>query len=119
MEIKEGMYVRTNNGYIGKVTEIVYINDEKRYSLDSTDVYLFADEDIVGEPSEHIIDLIEPGDYVNGKKVGYVDSCTGYFREFYYDDEDHEKEYGNWLEEIETVVTKEQFTKCVYEVKHE
>lgn len=118
MEIKEGMYVRTKWG-IAKVTDIdgefIYV-DRCFQPIDETKC---DKNDIIGEPSEHIIDLIEPGDYVNGKKVGYVDSCTGYFREFYYDDEDHEKEYGNWLEEIETVVTKEQFAKCVYEVDHE
>ena len=122
--IKEGMYVRTNNGYIGKVVEIVYINEEKRYSLDSTDIYLFADEDIIGEPSYDINDLIEVDDYINGSKVIRI-GCKllgpiidGVEMDIYNGIET-EHEFIKYVEDIKSVLTKEQFKRAAYEVKHE
>ena len=119
MEIKEGMYVRTNNGYIGKVVEIVYINEEKRYSLDSTDVYLFADEDIVkitGRTYIHgLLDVIKPGDYVNGSVVTFInDNPLSQYGDPFVLTEKGRVDF----DKIETVVTKEQFAKCVYEIQN-
>ena len=61
-EIKVGDYVRVN-GIIGKVEQIgnslFWIENGSSYSLDNKKV----------KHSKNIIDLIEVGDYVNGKYV--------------------------------------------------
>jgi len=53
MEIKERMYVRTKDGRIGKVVDVFSMimdvdldQKEKRYVLDSSNVYCYCEEDI-------------------------------------------------------------------------
>ena len=127
MKLKEGMYVRYkyhNEQKIGKVDFIIY-NE-------------FADENFIGltnnegifegkilKASFDIIDLIEPGDYVNGYKVISIietDVCG--------DEELTDRniiiEQSNPLaynrailsdDVIENIVTKEQFDSMKYVVE--
>lgn len=73
MEIKKGMYVRTTYG-IGKVNKVdeetcsVYMET----SLPIIDDSRIAYEDLIGEPSYEIIDVIKSGDIVNGRVVENV-----------------------------------------------
>jgi hypothetical protein len=72
---------------------------------------------------DDLLDLIKPGDYVNGEKV-LATKC----KVLYYDEDDgNEVDICNALQldhswiyfdyEIDTVVTKEQFDAISYEVK--
>lgn len=108
-EINVGEYVRTNFG-ICKVTDCVF--DADGVPLWYLDKPFFLREDIVIKHSFNIIDLIEVGDYVNGKYVFDVFEKCGkkYLRidclfSFYSE------------VEIVDVVTYEQFNTIKYEVK--
>ena len=130
-DIKVGEYVRTKNGEIAKVIEVnnynerlvlVYEDDrvETDYTLDRL-VYCggdyfdhFISEEIIAKHSPNIIDLIEVGDYVNGRRVYQV----GYN---YWDDyvlKMSESNYEDFINpySIETIVTKEQFERMEYKV---
>ena len=123
MKLKKGMYVRFKDNkdiqYIGK---LININEYRepcfKYAIEVTwyDDYIFVgDDDIIGEPSFDLIDLIEVGDYVNGEKVTEtmikmrdeqgVFGLPDHYRMFV--DEIH----------IKSVVTKEQFEDIKFEVK--
>lgn len=124
-EIKEGEYIRTSQGYIAKVEDIV----ENVIKVIMCDSNIYCDYEIapvlVGEEqiklitkhSFNIIDLIELGDYVNGHKV----------IEFFYGEDDNEmymtleapfNERAIYVSEkdIKTIVTKEQFNSVMYKV---
>ena len=101
-EIKVGDYVRIN-GIIGKVEQIgnvlFWLEDGSSYSLSDKKV----------KHSTNIIDLIEVGDYVNGK---YVEEINQY-------------KDGKFIialigiideQEIKTILTKEQFEQNSYKV---
>lgn len=139
MELKEGMYVRTENGIIEKINQIydrhttdnivVWLNgygDGKSVFIDDFEEIKFQSINSRGfikkEPSFNIIDLIEVGDYVNGLRVDY----------FMIDEEKSIKEgidekigvvvEGGWVtteyltKDIKSIVTKEQFESMSYKV---
>ena len=124
MELKEGMYVRTNNGKIGKIIDINLGQEEKLYILDSSSVYFYYKEDIskssyslLGNDKEPC--LIEAGDYVNGYKVDYIssygvhiDTYLGNLSEFGFGENEDLIE----IENIKSIVTKEQFESMSYKV---
>ena len=112
MDIKVGEYVRTNEGIIDKVKD--FSNYTSFYHCENgmiIDVYSKCAtylKDIV-KHSFNIIDLIEVGDYVNGK---YVEKINQY-------------ESGKSIialigiideEDIKSIVTKEQFESMEYKV---
>lgn len=108
MVLKKGMYVRTDTG-IGKYIDY---NEIEFGNLKCKATYRQiskASHNLLGNDKEPC--LIEPGDYVNGKKVKYVgvDSYgIGYLV----------MEHEQYLEEdIETIVTKEQFESMSYKVE--
>ena len=118
MKIEVGEYIRTKQGDISKVR---YVDEENIFLEDSvwskndlyekTNVLYFDDEEIT-KHSKNIIDLIEVGDYVNGHLVIDVDNInTGAMREVYCEDD---KDFGIWNENIETIVTKGQFSNMEY-----
>lgn len=132
MELKPNMYARTIKGIV-KINEVIdngvitYEDDFGREWEEETGrkVIRYIDKDgwncgldekEILKASHNIIDLIEVGDYVNGKKVGYIDDCEGAMREYYYDYEDASIDVGHWFEEIKSIVTKEQFSSMEYEV---
>lgn len=144
MEIKEGMYVRTNDGYIGKLLEIrecpsgavhantrqpviEYIFDSPMWDSRCTDGYyddcILDDleiKDIIGEPSYDVIKLLRSDDLV----ILTSEYCEG---EIYrvinvYDDiavvdcfMDGSMNIDN--DDIKSVLTKEQFKRGTYEVR--
>lgn len=73
MEIKVGDYIRTKHGYIIKVDErtvIFNLSDDKKEYVDiESTKYGFCFEEEIKKHSPNIIDLVEVGDYVNGKKI--------------------------------------------------
>lgn len=120
MELKVGMYVRTNLGNIGKIVEEythqnykVSYPEPQEWVLDTgyvlNEALMYNNEDII-KASYNIIDLIEVGDYVNGEKVEEIildnkmqriktTECSTYFKE-----------------DIYSIVTREQFEQMQYKV---
>ncbi len=135
MELKEGMYVRTEKGiakYLGLGKDVLTINDKHYANQHLFDDYIFSvghdwgdtlsneefkniDKYIEKEPSNNLIDLIEVGDYVNGIPVfideeGYLcQTCVNADDEIYYE--------TLKAKNIKSIVTKEQFNSVKYEVK--
>lgn len=108
--------MRTRAGHFYKITRIdenglIYWNKiQCGWSMEQL-------KDIVVKHSKNIIDLVEEGDYVNGRRVIYVDTIE--------DENDNEKlcvfveETQDCIEEneIETIVTHEQFANVEYKVE--
>lgn len=133
LEVEPNMYVRTKEGYICRVLKLkeeitddgyLDFNDIGSASIQKKNV-IKASHTLLGNDKEPC--LIEPGDYVNGYKVvGFV-----------YDDEKSRKEgidkkigvvvginlYDStltyYVDQITTIVTKEQFESMAYKVVKE
>lgn len=113
--MKVGDYVRFYDRDWTEIGKIVgEVEDSHLKVVKCKDGYYDLDNFIKSSPN--IIDLIEVGDYVNGEKVGYIDDCEGAMREYYYESENPNEDCGHWFEEIETIVTKEQFESMSYKV---
>ena len=120
MEIKVNDYIRTKNGKIGKVIDISNVTGQKRKKYlikwKIAKVYYITDMRIQ-KSSKNIIDLIEVGDYVNGSKIIEIDNCKGAMRELYLEGQNPEKECGLYFEQIETILTKEQYEVNCYRLE--
>ena len=119
-EIKVGDYIKTVAGYIGK---IIRYNDGM-YTVQMKDVIIDLYIDDIKNYKENLIDLIEEGDYVNGKEVitdvsntdmetcnGIKHKCIGVSMS--------KSNNITWTIidiEIKSIVTKEQFESIKYEV---
>ena len=121
--MKVGDYVRTRWGCIAKFEGI----HEGFYEFDN----IIMDEssavreelfvDIAEKSSPNIIDLIEVGDYVNGYRVESVDTeyaPYGVYIEIPFVDSESIGCNMDLIrtEEIESIVTKEQFESMEYEI---
>lgn len=116
-----GMYVRTKDGIITKVDdiddEIIYFDkDIYRIYSDGIDFLEKVDLERIIKASFDIINLIEVGDYVNGDKVTRVvprDVCGNEVL-----DNQHIFTINGEIceNEIESVVTKEQFESMSYRI---
>ena len=114
MELKKGMYVRFTrgaiNGYVPpRIAKIVDCSDNELVRIDNWQVILRND---VIKASYNFIDLIEVGDYVNGKEVLNISEFKDGSRYIEFDE-------GRYLcknYQIESIVTKEQFELMKYEV---
>ena len=129
MELKEGMYIRTKyNDFCNMVAirKIDEIDDDGSFWIDDYIIDTYGDEqnklheENVEFASEDIVNVIKPGDYVNGYLVTAVSKDVygetivfvgqrlieeaGYYRSYYSKD-------------IKTIVTKEQFENMAYEVE--
>ena len=111
-EIKVGDYIRIN-GIIGKVEQIgnslFWLEDGSSYSL--------SDKKI--KHSKNIIDLIECGDYVNGREVKHIAMFEGFpdYPKLIFVDEKHlipDDTCEN--DEIRTILTHEQFEQKCYKL---
>lgn len=111
-KLEVGMYVRTKWG-IAKIREIseetIYV-DTCFQPIDETRCYK---EDIIGEPSFNPIDLIEVGDYVNGREV--VDIFYNANDEVIGIDTRGSVDYVE--SDIKSIVTKEQFESMIYKLE--
>ena len=117
--IEVGEYVRTKKGIVGKFKKYlksIYFQGQD-IELENYIIFL-EDEDEVVKHSKNITDLIEVGDYVNGKKVIEADNCKGAIRELYLEGQNPDKDCGIYFEQIETVVTKEQFKSIEYRLEN-
>lgn len=124
--MKVGDYVRTKNYGIAKILNI-YNNTTTNYSsitLDKIDSFgrlgvSITLDNIIGNPSEKPIDLIEVGDYVNGKEV--IKNHYTYMGENFIDlDTNDSWEWGIGkmpTKYIKSIVTKEQFESMKYSLE--
>lgn len=100
MNIEVGEYVRTKQGTIGKAIkkyEKYCVIANRRGEID----VLYEN---IAKHSKNIIDLIEVGDYVNGKEIHEIDENRKRLYSYKKDD------YNIILNrEIQRVLTKEQF----------
>ena len=96
--------------HISQIRDKEYDNQERCNLYRTNDGFVLTDANII-KSSPNIIDLIEKNDYVNGNLVSFVG--TDSIEVFWYKDE------KQWLdkEDINTIVTKEQFSQMDYEVK--
>ena len=117
MELREGMYVRTEDGFIDKV-----INDYKgccnNPNCNCKHVsceHNYYDEENIIKSSDNLIDLVEVLDYVNGYRVDLIDEIDG---RKYLDLHYMECEWRyTFNEDIKSIVTKEMFASVKYEVE--
>ena len=118
MDLKVGMYVRFARGMINgcvpiRIARIVDCSDDVLIKIDNGQCIL---RDDVIKASHNLIDLIELGDYVNGKKVDKISFIYG---EYYIKTKVSNTGNYDYLPEhlIEDIVTKEQFESIKYEVE--
>ena len=115
MDVEEGMYVRTKDGLIDKVI-IDYkgcCNSPNCNCKHVSCEHNYYDEENIIKASDNIIDLIEIGDYVNGKEVLNISEFKDGSRYIEFDE-------GRYLcknYQIESIVTKEMFDSVKYEVE--
>ena len=104
MKLEVGMYVRTDKGQIGKITNF----DGAMARVDTDKFITYKDfNNEITKASHNIIDLIEVGDYVNGFPVIHKENDIlkcGLLVQF--------KE-----NEIKSIVTKEQFESIKYSLE--
>ena len=115
MELKEGMYVRTEDGEISKIewfTLQIWEGDnttEANFWLENKQRLMYPLDKF--KASHNIIDLIEVGDYVNGRKVT-LKTDNDYIEVDYGENID-----GYHNKDIKSIVTKEQFESICYKVE--
>lgn len=131
MNLGVGMYVRTYNGTIFKITN--GDEDKKYIDISYSTLSWLEDEDYTSyaynkndslfrifakKASYNLMDLIELGDYVNGKEVTeiLIDS-EGVVTDITYMEETEGQRYS--LLPINNIITKEQLEKVKYEVKND
>jgi len=109
--MKVGDYVRTTRGTFDR-----FITSQKH---DNLTWYCFENRGNITNPenyiiksSPNIIDLIEVGDYVNGYKIVKKNKYTLYLE----DGLDEESNLYIGQDNIESIVTKEQFESMEYKI---
>lgn len=122
MEIKEGMYVRTEE----EISKIEWITFQQWEGLDNTIEARFKLENKENlrypqdnfKVSENLIDLIQVGDYVNGEKVTSTEPVDKNDTDRYLGFGDYDY-YIHTSKDIKDVVTKEQFESMKYVVERD
>lgn len=121
MEIEVGDYVRDKDGEIHKIIEINNPNDElwTYYKFENN---MGNYKETIIKHSKNIIDLIEVGDYVNGKEVKQIAMFEGFpdYPKLIFTDKKHLIP-GETIEnkDIKTIVTHEQMQSIEYKVEEE
>lgn len=118
MEIEVGEYVRNNKGNIGKVIGIFDGHCTAKYHIEfQGNVKVkrqYLSTNTIVNHNKIISEIVEVGDYVNGKEVievreqeGKIYLMTGYVPQSYI------------KEDIKSIVTHEQFESIEYKVEEE
>lgn len=126
MKLEVGMYVRTKYGF-HKISRIVlegtsneYYNCDLKENENGGHIWISVLKEEILKASHNIIDLIEVGDYVNGKLVTKINQIFPINQNKYI--ECHCEMNGvslTWCysnKEIKSIVTKEQFSQMQYKV---
>jgi len=121
MNVEVGMYARTKTQGIKKIDTIFEECPVNRYGYEigsewDGKCYEIIKVNNIIQASNNIIELIEVGDYVNGYLVRNIIPDHNYDLHFTYDG------FGRChcrfdIENIRTIVTKEQFKSMEYEVQ--
>ena len=112
-EIEVGEYVRTIDGIIDKIKRLDCIILNKDITGEK---HLYSYTDII-KHSNNIIDLIECGDYVNGENIIQVSKTFRYLftNKLYHNDKTGEEKHIYFkVDDIKSIVTKEQFRSLEY-----
>lgn len=119
-KIEVGEWIRSKDGFIGKVQKIIYDNMEKSnyYICEKDNVMASNYLENIAKHSKQLIDLIEVGDIVNGYRVENVinegpcpsGKCVDI------DSSKDSSECTLWEEDIQTILTKEQMEANCYKV---
>ena len=114
MSFNIGDYVRTKDGVIFKLNNIIYQDDNYiQYQLGGR----LEDKDFL-KSNPNIIDLIEVGDYVNGFEVLRIDKeCDLYPKTLKCQYPNNTDYFDIFNEDIKSIVTKEAFESMEYKVK--
>lgn len=113
-ELNIGDYVRTKDYGIAKIIDSritkkggdIYCTVQTIYTTYITDNNLYLTDGDIIKSSSNIIDLIEVGDYVNGRIVEWVaDNFVAFGRLDY-----------AYKKDIKSIVTKEQFESIEYKI---
>ena len=133
MKVKAGDYIRTEYGIAEVIStkakdedgnNVLQVNKMlEPYYWDGCDSFLCDPKDVIDSitPSidKSILDLVKPGDYINGVEV--IDLADGVHLEFAhnvsYVDVGLSTYRDGHVEGIESIVTKEQFEKAKYYVR--
>ena len=115
MKLEVGMYVRTETGQIGKITN--FDDSMARVDTDKFITYKNFNSEIT-KASHSIIDLVQVEDYVNGYKVVDIinynrklEPSTMIYCEY------GSRYIGFYNEEIKSVITHEQMEQMEYSVE--
>ncbi len=108
-EIKIGDYIRTEKGFIGKVKEFDKTVD--CYTVKDNEGEYWVEPIFIINHSKNIIDLIEVGDYVNGKLIHHTDIRKNSAYIYY----GNGKTFVDY--QIKSIVTKEQFASMEYRLE--
>lgn len=120
LELRENMYIRTKDGIIAKVDYIdddIIFFDKDLYRTYSDSINFLGKDNLerIVKASYNIIDILEVGDYVNDCYIQEIkslkDNVMGCML-----DSDYECLSEITNNEIETIVTKEQFEQMAYKV---
>ena len=124
--IEVGEYVRTIDGKIGVFIKYSSRKEDSLYKspancfikLNNRKSDLQCFRDYIVKHSKNIIDLLEVGDYVNGREVldKYIPKDIWEPIELRID-----SKYMNFIisDEIKSIVTKEQFAQAEYKIKED
>lgn len=116
-----GEYIRTKNGRIGRVIKIwIWEETSKRkeqthYLIDwgGKASYIAILKNL--KHSKNIIDLIEIGDYINGYRVKEIEEDGDIMIEIPFENNSGYR----LIEDIKSIVTKQQYESIKYEVNNE
>ena len=119
-EIQIGEYCRTYEGYIGILKEI----NKKNYNYLTIDVqnkvrrdgleplnYIYLKNENIKNHSKIISEIIEVGDYVNGKRIHKIDKGQNYCYLYY----GNCKTFVDY--QIKTILTKETYEALNFNIR--
>jgi hypothetical protein len=109
MELRVNDYVRTRQGKIFKWDRYMTTTEEKCRDVDSP--YIYVNQNDIIKSSPNIIDILDVGDYVDRLRV--VEKEEDYIVIENFDEHIIITKEDN----INSIVTKEQFEEMKYEIK--
>ena len=122
MKLEVGMYVRTNNGEIGRIEELNH-QEGALHSVELNNGSFLLNDNYFKKASHNIIDLIEVGDFITLGEKNYPLQVRNIWE--FAGDINIELSNGAKFEDLHndknfkiySIVTKEQFESMEYEVK--